>query len=152
MALDLAARPLYVCMRSGDDYWPVVESCVRVQAVDLRDAIRKSAALRGDASRHCPPPPVLLDIEVLIDHEAASARNTLMQLETTRVVSASPQLMRYVGTSRGLAGLIADIHVLGIADGVLLIPLTEAGVVDKIIGEVLPALGLAPPSPDRLLA
>lgn len=30
--------------------------------------------------------------------------------------------MRYVGTVNGLAGLIADVYVLGIADGVALIP------------------------------
>jgi alkanesulfonate monooxygenase SsuD/methylene tetrahydromethanopterin reductase-like flavin-dependent oxidoreductase (luciferase family) len=150
MAHDLAARPLYVCMRSGDDYWPVVESCVRVQAIDLRDASRRCAALRADAAtRDCP---VLLDVEVLIDHDAASARNTLAQLETTHVDSASPRLMRYVGTSRGLAGLIADIHVLGIADGVMLIPLTQAGVVEKVVDEVLPMLGLAPVFAERLLA
>jgi alkanesulfonate monooxygenase SsuD/methylene tetrahydromethanopterin reductase-like flavin-dependent oxidoreductase (luciferase family) len=137
-----AAKPLYVYAGSARDT-PVqpVEQWVRIQATDLRDAARKSAMVRAEArAQSCRTPPVLIDVEVLIDRDAASARNTLAALESTR--SEPPRSLRYVGTPRGLAGLIADIHVLDIADGVVLLPLTEAGVVDLIIDEVFPMLRL----------
>jgi hypothetical protein len=50
--------------------------------------------------------------------------------------------LRYVGTPRGLAGFIADVHTLGIADGVTLLPLRAADNADRIINDVLPTLGL----------
>ena len=119
------------------------ERCVRIQAVDLRQAGRKSAMLRADAAaRDCPPPPVLVDIEVLIDRDAASARNMLAQLDATFAITGPPRSLRYIGTPTGLAGLIADIHILGIADGVMLLPLMEVEMVDRVFDEVFPMLGL----------
>ena len=54
--------------------------------------------------------------------------------------------VRYVGTPDGLAGLLADIHALGIADGALLQPLLP-GTADLIIErtmEVLRTMGELP--------
>jgi hypothetical protein len=138
-----AARPLYVCLAAS-----LPDQCVRIQAVDLRAAIRKSAMVRADAATRGRP--VLVDVEVLIDRDAASARNTLAALDAT----GPPETLRYVGTSRGLAGLIADIHILNIADGVMLLPLTQADVVDRIVDEVFPLLGLNATGPllDRVPA
>ena len=49
------------------------------------------------------------------------------------------QTLLYVGTPAGLAGLIADIHALNIADGAVLIP-RAAGVAELIPEAVLPVL------------
>ena len=56
--------------------------------------------------------------------------------------SAFDSTLRYAGTPRGLAGFIADLHTLGIADGVTLLPLRAADNADRIINDVLPMLGL----------
>jgi alkanesulfonate monooxygenase SsuD/methylene tetrahydromethanopterin reductase-like flavin-dependent oxidoreductase (luciferase family) len=112
---------------------------MRIRASDLRDAARKAAMVRADATAEGHRPPVLIDVEVVIDRDAASARKTLATLESTP--EGPPRPLRYVGTPRGLAGLIADIHVLDIADGVVLLPLAE-GVVGLIVDEVIPMLGL----------
>jgi len=56
--------------------------------------------------------------------------------------SASGAALRYAGTPRGLAGYIEDLHTLGIADGVTLLPLRAADNADSIINDVLPMLGL----------
>jgi hypothetical protein len=144
----------YVCIRcdDGEDravmhgarstVVPLANHCVRIQAADLRDAARKSATIRADAAaRNRPLPPVLVDIEVLIDRDAVFALNALAELETASAVTRSPTVLRYGGTPKGLAGLIEDIHILGIADGVMLLPLMGTVVIDQIIGEVLPLLG-----------
>ena len=62
----------------------------------------------------------------------------LEQLGITRpIITGTPD-----GTPRGLAGFIADLHTLGFADGVTLLPLRAADNADRIINEVLPMLGL----------
>ena len=54
--------------------------------------------------------------------------------------------MLYVGTPSGLAGLVADMHALGIADGAVLIPRTALAV-DLIHDAVLPVLNSMLPLP-----
>jgi hypothetical protein len=83
---------------------------------------------------------VFVDIEVLIDGDARTAMRAAEQLGQTS--SAFDSALRYVGTPRGLAGFIADLHTLGIADGVTLLPLRAADNADRIIHDVLPTLGL----------
>jgi hypothetical protein len=110
----------------------------RVRAADLRDAARQSARLRAEAGAEgCT---VFVDIEVLIDGDARTAMRAAEQLAQTS--SAFDAALRYVGTPRGLAGFIADVHTLGIADGVTLLPLRAADNADRIINDVLPTLGL----------
>jgi hypothetical protein len=104
---------------------------IRLRATDLRDAARKAAALRAESSGV----PVLLDIEVLIERDVASAFLALDALP-----AAAPTGMRYVGTARGLAGLIADVQRLGIADAVVLLPLGESRVTDLMLDELAPGL------------
>ena len=99
----------------------------RVQATDLRDATRKANALRADGAAE-----VFLDIEVLIDPDASAAFRKSAQ-------QPSSGLLRYVGTPRGLAGLIADVRRLGIADGVVLLTPDRRGVVKLANGELVPA-------------
>jgi hypothetical protein len=48
--------------------------------------------------------------------------------------------VRYIGTPRGLAGLIADVRRLGIADGVVLITAAGNHVVDLMLEELSPGL------------
>ena len=102
---------------------------VRITAADLQDAQRRSARQRAEN----PATPVLLDIEVLIDRDARSAFDALADVP-------SGGGLRYVGTPRGLAGLIADVQRLGIADGVVLKPLTDSPVADLILEELAPGL------------
>ena len=116
-------------------------SCAATQcapAADLRDAQRQSARLRAEAGRKgCT---VFVDIEVLVDHDARTAMRAVEQLRQTSPAFGSA--LRYAGTPRGLAGFIADLHTLGIADGVTLLPLRAADNADRIINDVLPMLGL----------
>lgn len=49
--------------------------------------------------------------------------------------------LRYIGTARGLAGLIADVQRLGIADAVVLLPLTDCPVESLVLEELAPGLG-----------
>jgi hypothetical protein len=99
----------------------------RIQAVDLRDAARKADAVRADGAAE-----VYLDVEVLIDTDAAAA---------FRALGSQPESgwLRYVGTPRGLAGLIADVQRLGIADGVVLVTPDQERVVDLMMAELLTA-------------
>ncbi|WP_157890405.1 hypothetical protein [Mycolicibacterium goodii] len=106
-----------------------VADAVRITAADLADAQRRSARQRAAS----PTTPVLLDIEVLIDRDTRSAFDALAEVP-------SGSGLRYVGTPRGLAGLIADVQRLGIADGVVLKPLTESPVADLMLEELVPGL------------
>ncbi|MBN3456177.1 hypothetical protein [Mycolicibacterium sp.] len=102
---------------------------VRIHAVDLQDAQRRAAAQRAAA----PERPVLLDIEVLIDRDTRAALTALSTVPAGNT-------LRYVGTPRGLAGLIADVQRLGIADGVVLKPLGDSPVADLMLEELAPGL------------
>jgi alkanesulfonate monooxygenase SsuD/methylene tetrahydromethanopterin reductase-like flavin-dependent oxidoreductase (luciferase family) len=117
---------------------------LRVQATDLRDARQKVATIRGEVGQDVP---ALLDVEVMIARDSRSARTSLAILDSALRTARRPVSLLYIGTASGLAGLIADIHTLGIADGVILQPLVLPGVLSHILGEVLPALypsGLLP--------
>ena len=73
---------------------------------------------------------------MLVDTDVRAAMHAAEQL------GAGAETLRYAGTPRGLAGFIADLHTLGIADGVTLLPLRAADNADRIINDVLPMLGL----------
>ena len=120
------------------------ECFARVRAADLRDAQRQSARLRAEAGRQgCT---VFVDIEVLVDPDAGTA---MWPEQLGQTSSAFGSALRYAGTPRGLAGFIADLHTLGIADGVTLLPLRAADNADRIINDASdartrrrPAVGL----------
>ncbi|MGJ6121112.1 hypothetical protein QN239_00815 [Mycolicibacterium sp. Y3] len=103
-----------------------VEDGVRLHAVDLQDAQRRAAELRAAT----PGTPVLLDLEVLIDRDTRSAFAALDGVSTGGA-------LRYVGTPHGLAGLIADVQRLGIADYVVLKPLAGSPVAELMLAELL---------------
>lgn len=95
---------------------PAAES--RIQALDLGDAQVRSARLRDGRSAALGP--LLLDLDVVVSSCGAAARRSLSESVIPRRQGA-----HYVGTVDGLLGLIADIHALHIADGVVLFPLTS---------------------------
>jgi hypothetical protein len=107
------------------------ECFARIRAADLRDAHQKSARVRGDGCT------VFVDVEVLVESDVRAALRAAEQLD-----QPSAATLRYIGTPNGLAGYIADLHTLGIADGVTLIPLRAADNAQRIINEVLPMLGV----------
>jgi hypothetical protein len=92
---------------------------VRVSAPDLRGAqrlrsrIRAEAIVRGDAPDRLA---VILDLAVVVADDFRSARAALASADTASTLC-------YAGTASGLADLIADIFVAGVADGVTLIPI-----------------------------
>lgn len=107
------------------------DEVVRIQAVDLRHAAQQTAAQREERA-DCT---VLVDIEVAIAPRAHDARDALAAADQT---GRAPTLL-YVGTPSGLAGLITDMHALGIADGAVLIPILD-GMQQLIRDEVLPVV------------
>jgi hypothetical protein len=147
--VDIAVtRPLRMGLQLANGEWidltlvagdAVRERTVRIQAVDLRSACAHSSALREEATaRDEGAISVLVDIEVMIDDDARSAREALDRLNNGRPAPQERSLA-YVGTAKGLAGLIADMHVLHIADGVTLVPLTVR-VLERIVHDALPVL------------
>ncbi|UMB68322.1 hypothetical protein [Mycobacterium paraterrae] len=120
---------------------------VRIEAPDLRRAQRFSAQIRADAVDDGCGPSVMLDIEVVIDADPPTARRRLSAaLETLN--DCASNTVRFVGTASGLAGLIADVYVLGIADGVALIPLADQRQMSEefdLVVRLLHAKGLLQP-------
>lgn len=86
------------------------EPVVRVAAGDLQQAQRTRARLRGEDGEVA----VILDVTVAVAGDVRAAYASLGRDQAARGV-------RYAGTMRGLAGLIADIETAGVADGVTLV-------------------------------
>ena len=80
---------------------------VRVAARDLQQARRANARIRADGADVA----VILDVTVAVACDFRSARTVLEPADG----------VRYAGTVDGLAGLIADIDLAEVADGVTLI-------------------------------
>ena len=141
LGIELSATQPWIevtAQRGGSD------APLRVQASDLRDAYQKVANVRAEVGDEVP---TMLDVDVMIAQDSRSARTSLAILESALRTVRRPTSMLYVGTPNGLAGLIADIHTLGIADGLILRPLLLPGVLVHILDEVVPALypaGLRP--------
>jgi len=107
------------------------DNVLRIQAVDLRDLANKAAAAREDS----PHAVVVVDIDVMIAQDIRTARAALRDSGYE-----CGDRMVYVGTAAGLAGLVADIHALGIADGAVLVPVAGDGVLELIRDVVVPEL------------
>lgn len=162
-----AIRPLRVAVEltghSGPDYWadltlgrvgdpPLdlsadVSNVVRVRAADLREAGKLRDRIRAEAAEEGRDPDsvtVLVDVEIVL---ASDARTRRTPPESTRGEAGT---LSYVGTPHGLAGLIADIHAVQVADGVTLIPLAAPFTVEHLVDGTLPWLesrGLVEVSP-----
>ena len=87
------------------------ERTVRVAAPDLQQARRARTRIHAGAADVA----VILDVTVAVARDFRSARKALEPV-------AGMASVRYAGTVDGLAGLIADIDLAGVADGVTLIP------------------------------
>ncbi|MDW5611874.1 MULTISPECIES: hypothetical protein [Mycolicibacterium] len=104
---------------------------VRIRGRDLREVAQRARSTREQQ----PGVDVLVDIEVMIAPTAPAARELMAAADPDRPAGT----LRYVGTPTGLAGLINDLHALGIADGAVLQPLL-ASVAGLIQESTLPAL------------
>lgn len=143
----ISAKPLRLIIELSDgslvDLVPLdgvgknspLDRVVRIQASDLRATCRQTSHLHTEAAARGDVVTVLVDIEVGIDHDVHAARRSVANLDSPR----TPETLRYVGTAAGLAGLIADIHALQLADGVALLPLTTLAR-DLTIDQALPQL------------
>ncbi len=132
-------------------------SIVRIQAPDLADAQRQTARIKAAASGEgydSSAVIVLVDLEVMIAHDAPTARRELARLDSRLAAPSVPASLRYVGTPTGLAGLVADIHAVHVADGVTLRPLVNSEVLGHIAFRTLPWLGSsgAPLCPEQVEA
>ena len=106
---------------------------VRVSAVDLQAAKRERSRLRsgdGDVS-------VVLDITVQIAENFRAARRGMPVHD-----GAGTRAIEYVGTLDGLAGLVRDVFVAEVADGVTLLPATPEQHVRALALATLAASGL----------
>jgi hypothetical protein len=84
---------------------------VRFAAPDLQLAKREAAGIRSER----PDVAVILDVRVTVTGDFRAARAALgADRESSSV--------RYAGTVDGLTGLVADIELAGVADGVTLVP------------------------------
>lgn len=148
-----AARALHLAV-SVDDFdsggtiarWTVLSDpvasnpstdIIRIHAIDLREAQRKTAKKRAEVAARGGDPThvrVFVDVDVTIAENPRAAYAEWSRLEPA--ARRTPSSLEYVGTARGLAGLIADIHAAQVADGVTLVPHT-ADVLDRILDEGL---------------
>lgn len=81
---------------------------VRLSAPDLQEAARRRRRLPSDVA-------VVLDLAVSVADDPRTALAAISGHDDAGGV-------RYAGTVDGLAGLVADLYVAGVADGVTLIP------------------------------
>jgi hypothetical protein len=95
---------------SGDNWSELTSgdaATVRLAAPDLQQARRARSRLADDVA-------VILDITVSVDSDFRSARNSMTDLDAGT--------LQYAGTIDGLAGLVTDIFMADVADGVTFIP------------------------------
>jgi alkanesulfonate monooxygenase SsuD/methylene tetrahydromethanopterin reductase-like flavin-dependent oxidoreductase (luciferase family) len=81
---------------------------VRLSAPDLKEAARRRRRLPADVA-------VVLDLAVSVADDPRTALAAISEHDDADGV-------RYAGTVDGLAGLVADLYIAGVADGVTLIP------------------------------
>ncbi|MGV9733518.1 LLM class flavin-dependent oxidoreductase [Rhodococcus aetherivorans] len=108
---------------------------VRIEAADLGSAANLAERLRAQAGDRRPA--VLLDIDVLLAADDATAAADLAQLENWAGAAYTPESLFYRGGPAGLLALLGDVDGL---DGVVLRPLALAGTVAALTERVLPVL------------
>ncbi|MCV7280825.1 hypothetical protein H7J88_14340 [Mycolicibacterium flavescens] len=99
---------------------------VRVSATDLQQARRVRARIRETADDVA----VILDVTVAVAADFRSVRDALDPVDG----------VRYGGTVDGLAGLISDIELADVADGVTLLPASPRQDVRAVGRDVLDRL------------
>ncbi len=108
---------------------------MRIEAADLGSAANLAERLRAQARDRRPA--VLLDIDVLLAADDATAAADLAQLENWAGAAYTPESLFYRGGPAGLLALLGDVDGL---DGVVLRPLALAGTVAALTERVLPVL------------
>jgi hypothetical protein len=105
---------LFVADASGGNWSELTSgeaTAVRLTAPDLQQARRARGRISDDIA-------VILDITVAVAADFRSARDAMPQRDD--------ETLLYAGTIDGLAGLVADIFVAEVADGVTFIPASPA--------------------------
>jgi hypothetical protein len=108
----VAVVRIFVADEAGEDVSELTsggQPVVRLTAPDLQWAKRGTARIHADGGGVA----VILDVSVAVPGDFR--------------VPAASETVHYAGTVAGLAGLIADIGLAGVADGVTLVPATELG-------------------------
>ena len=103
---------------------------VRLAAPDLQQARRARGRIADDVA-------VILDITVAVAADFRSARNSM--------TTADSGTLQYAGTIDGLAGLVADIFMADVADGVTFIPASPQLDVRKEADETMNSIALRLP-------
>jgi hypothetical protein len=119
----VAVVRLFVADDPGEPWKELTDGAdpaVRVVANDLAQARRTRARIRAGSDNVA----VILDVTVAVAADFRSARREVESIDG----------VRYAGTVDGLAGLIADIEMAGVADGVTLVAASP--------GQDLRAMGL----------
>lgn len=114
---------LFVADASGDNWNELTSgeaTTVRLAAPDLQQARRARGRITGDVA-------VILDITVAVAADFRSARDAMPII--------NDGTLYYAGTIDGLAGLVADIFMADVADGVTFIPASP----EQDIGELADA-------------
>jgi urease gamma subunit len=128
----VAGVRLFVVDEAGDDWSELTtggEPTVRLAAPDLQRAQRGRARIRSDRN----DVEVILDITVAVASDFRSVRDLAALEDGT---------LRYAGTVDGLTGLISDIEVAGVADGVTLISASPRLDLRRLGQDVLQRLAL----------
>jgi hypothetical protein len=116
---------LFVADAAGDNWSEVTAggtAAVRIAAPDLQQARRARGRISGDVA-------VILDVTVAIGADFRSARDAVPRLDG--------DTLHYAGTLDGLVGLVGDIFVAGVADGVTIIPASPDQDMRRLADEAL---------------
>jgi hypothetical protein len=97
-------------------------AAVRVAAPDLQEARRVRGRITDDVA-------VILDITVAIAADYRSARHAMPRIDG--------DTLHYAGTIDGLAGLVGDIFMADVADGVTIIPASPEQDMRRLADEAL---------------
>jgi hypothetical protein len=116
---------LFVADASGGNWSELTSgeaTTVRLSAPDLQQARRARGRISHDVA-------VILDITVAVAADFRSARAAMFQRDD--------DTLHYAGTIDGLAGLVADIFVAEVADGVTFIPASPAQDIQELADAAL---------------
>jgi hypothetical protein len=116
---------LFVADASGGNWSELTSgkaTAVRLTAPDLQQARRARGRISNDVA-------VILDITVAVAADFRSARDAMPLRDD--------DTLHYAGTIDGLAGLVADIFVAEVADGVTFIPASPAQNIQELADAAL---------------
>lgn len=118
---------------SGDNWSELTSgeaAAVRLAAPDLQQARRARGRITDDVA-------VILDITVAVAEDFRSARDAMPV--------GDDGTLHYAGTIDGLAGLVADIFMADVADGVTFIPSSPEQDIGELGGAALNRIALRLP-------